>query len=145
MDAVEAQRRLESIVSELRREKFGQRPEKLDPEQCNLPLEDVELVQGVLDVPQEKARRALKGQDAAEKGAPNRNSGFWSPGAVVQAHAPELVAPGRHLPFYRQEEICTRQRITLDRATLGIWVGRACLHLRPIADHLKELSRCPLI
>lgn len=92
MDAVKAQRWLESIVSELRREKFGQRSEKLDPEQFNLPLEDVELVQGVLDVQQEKARRALKGQDAAEKGAPNRNSGFWSPGAVVQAHAPEHVA-----------------------------------------------------
>lgn len=54
MDAVEAQRRLESIVSELRRKKFGQRSEKLDPEQFNLPLEDVELDKGVLDVPQEK-------------------------------------------------------------------------------------------
>jgi hypothetical protein len=41
-------------------------------------------------------------------------------------------------PFYRQAEIYTRQGITLDRATLGNWVGRACFHLRPIADHLKE-------
>jgi len=48
-DAVEAQKRLESIVSELRREKFGRKSEKLDPEQFNLPLEDVELAQGVLD------------------------------------------------------------------------------------------------
>lgn len=40
-DAVEAQRRLESIVSELRWEKFGRKSEKLDPEQFNLPLEDV--------------------------------------------------------------------------------------------------------
>nr|WP_165481288.1 hypothetical protein [Sulfitobacter indolifex] len=46
MDAVEAQRWLESIVSELRREKFGQRSEKLGPEQFNLPLEDVELGPG---------------------------------------------------------------------------------------------------
>lgn len=75
--------------------------------------------------------------------------------AVAQAHAPEHVVPGGlptealiaqvmvakfgdHLPFYRQAEIYTRQGITLDRATLGNWVGRACFHLRPIADHLKE-------
>src|SRR6056297_334214 len=74
-DAVEAQKRLESIVSELRREKFGRRSEKLDPEQFNLPLEDVELAQGVLDAAQEKARRALKGQGAAESGVPKRNRG----------------------------------------------------------------------
>ena len=211
-DAVEAQKRLESIVSELRREKFGRKSEKLDPEQFNLPLEDVELAQGVLDAAQEKARRALKGQGAAESGAPNRNRGHLPKhlprveriiepettmcpcgcgemarigedvserldvvpaqrrvlvtrrpkyacrrcsGAVVQAHAPEHVVPGGlptealiaqvmvakfgdHLPFYRQAEIYTRQGITLDRATLGNWVGRACFHLRPIADHLKE-------
>ena len=69
-DAVEAQKRLESIVSVLRREKFGRKSEKLDPEQFNLPLEDVELAQGVLDAAQDKARRALKGQGAAESGAP---------------------------------------------------------------------------
>ena len=74
-DAVEAQKRLESIVSELRREKFGPRSEKLDPEQFNLPLEDVELAQGVLEAAQEKARRALKGQGRAEGGTPNRNRG----------------------------------------------------------------------
>jgi transposase len=28
--------------------------------------------------------------------------------------------------------------IALDRATLGNWVGRACFHLRPIVDHLRE-------
>ena len=83
-DAVEAQRRLECIVSELRREKFGPRSEKLDPEQFNLPLEDVELAQGVLEAAQEKARRALKGQGPAN-GTPNRNRG----------HLP------KHLPSHR--------------------------------------------
>lgn len=48
-DAVEAQRRLERIVGELQREKFGPRSEKLDPERFNLPLEEVELAQGVLE------------------------------------------------------------------------------------------------
>ena len=60
-DAVEAQRRLESIIGEHRRDKFGARSEKLDPEQFNLPPEDVEIAQGVLEAAQEKARRALKG------------------------------------------------------------------------------------
>ena len=76
-------------------------------------------------------------------------------GAVVQAHAPEHVVPGGlptealiaqvmvakfgdHIPFYRQAEIYVRQGITLDRATLGNWVGRACFHLRPVVDHLRE-------
>lgn len=211
-DAVEAQRRLESIVSELRRETFGPRSEKLDPEQFNLPLEDVEIAQGVLEAAQEKARRALKGRGPAERGTPNRNRGHLPKqlprierivepestlcpcgcgemtrigedvserldmvpaqlrvlvtrrpkyacrrcsGAVVQAHAPEHIVPGGlptealiaqimvakfgdHLPFYRQAEIYARQGITLDRATLGNWVGRACFHLRPIADHIRE-------
>lgn len=211
-DAVEAQKRLESIVSELRREKFGRKSEKLDQEQFNLPLEDVELAQGVLEAAQEKARRALKGQGRVESGTPHRNRGHLPKhlprveriiepqstlcpcgcgemarigedvserldvvpaqlrvlvtrrpkyacrrcsGAVVQAHAPAHVVPGGlptealiaqvmvakfgdHLPFYRQAEIYTRQGLTLDRATLGNWVGRACFHLRPIADHLKE-------
>jgi transposase len=76
-------------------------------------------------------------------------------GAVVQAHAPEHVVPGGlptetlvaevivskfgdHVPFYRQAEIYARQGVRLDRATLGNWAGRACFHLRPIADHMAE-------
>jgi transposase len=74
-DAVEAQRRLESIVGALRRERFGPRSEKLDPEQFNLPLEDVELAQGVLEAAQEKARRALNGGNRAEGAAPHRDRG----------------------------------------------------------------------
>ncbi|AMY71538.1 transposase IS66 [Frigidibacter mobilis] len=74
-DAVEAQRRLESIVGELRREKFGPRSEKLDPEQFNLPLEDVEVAQGILEAAQERARRALKGNSPAERSPRNRNRG----------------------------------------------------------------------
>ena len=77
------------------------------------------------------------------------------PGAVVQAHAPEHVVPGGlptgaliaqvivskfgdHLRFYRQAGIYKRQGIALDRATLGNWVGRACFHLRPIVEHMRE-------
>jgi transposase len=83
-------------------------------------------------------------------------------GAVVQARAPEHVVPGGlptealiaqvvvskfgdHLPFYRQADIYRRQGIALDRATLGNWAGRACFHLRPIAErmcrHLADAER----
>lgn len=48
---------------------------------------------------------------------------------------------GDHLPFYRQADIYARHGITLDRATLGNWAGRACFHLQPIADHLRQHLR----
>ncbi|KMK63931.1 Transposase C of IS166 homeodomain/zinc-finger binding domain of transposase IS66 [Puniceibacterium sp. IMCC21224] len=67
--------RSEAERARIAAERFGRRSEKLDPEQFNLPLEDVELAQGVLDAAQEKARRALKGQGAAESGTPKRNRG----------------------------------------------------------------------
>mgnify|MGYP005854144861 FL=1 len=74
-DAVEAQRRLESIIGELRRERFGPASEKLDPEQFNLPLEDVEIAQGILEAAQDKARRALKGRSPDEERPARRNRG----------------------------------------------------------------------
>lgn len=76
-------------------------------------------------------------------------------GPVVQAHAPEHVVPGGlpteaaiahvivskfgdHTPFYRQAEIYARQRIRLDRATLGNWSGHACFHLQPVVDRMRR-------
>ena len=53
----EARRRLEVILGELRREKFGAKSEKLRPDQYHLPLEDVEIAQGVLDAAQERGGR----------------------------------------------------------------------------------------
>lgn len=206
----EARRRLESIVSDLKREKFGSRSEKLSPEQFNLPLEDIEIAQGVLDAAQEKAEATIGGKPSGKTRHRNRGQlplhlprverviepestlcpcgcGEMAKigeevsqrldmipaqlrvlvtrrpkyacrrcsGAVVQAHAPEHVVPGGlpterliaqvivskfgdHLPFYRQAEIYARQGIQLDRATLGNWVGRACFHLQPIADHMRK-------
>ena len=58
--AEEARRRLEAIVSELRRDKFGAKSEKFSVDQCNLPLEDIEIAQGVLDAAQEKAEAAIR-------------------------------------------------------------------------------------
>ena len=76
----EANRRLEDIVRMAQREKFGKSSEKLSPDQFNLPLEDAELAQGVLEAAQEKAEaalRAAKGTDAPRK--PRRNRGHLPP------------------------------------------------------------------
>lgn len=74
-DAQEAQRRLESIISELRRDKFGRTSEKLDADQFNLPLEDIETAQGILEAAQEKARRALNGNGEVGAQQAMRNRG----------------------------------------------------------------------
>jgi len=80
----EARRRLEVIVGELRRDKFGAKSEKLSADQCNLPLEDVEIAQGVLDAAQEKAEAAIKGKPAGGTSARNRNRG------QLPAHLPRV-------------------------------------------------------
>lgn len=71
----EANRRLESILRAAQRERFGKSSEKLSPDQFNLPWEDVELAQGVLEAAQEKAEAALqaaRGVDAPRKDRRNR-------------------------------------------------------------------------
>jgi transposase len=47
---------LEMEAGAVRREKFGAKSEKLRPDQYHLPLEDVEIAQGILDAAQERAR-----------------------------------------------------------------------------------------
>jgi hypothetical protein len=75
----EANRRLEDILRTSRREKFGKRSEKLSPDQFNLPLEDAELAQGVLEAAQEKAEAALRGAGADTSRKPRRNRGHLPP------------------------------------------------------------------
>ena len=58
----EARRRLEIIIDDPLREKFGSKSEKLTPDQYNLLLEDVEIAQGVLDAAQEKAEAIINGK-----------------------------------------------------------------------------------
>jgi transposase len=44
-ESEEARQRLETIIVDMRREKFGAKSEKLRPDQFHLPLEDVEIAQ----------------------------------------------------------------------------------------------------
>ena len=77
-DAQEAQRRLEGIIGELRRDKFGRTSEKLDADQFNLPLEDIEIAQGILEAAQEKARRVRKRNGEVGAQPAKRNGGRLS-------------------------------------------------------------------
>ncbi|MCA1371891.1 IS66 family transposase [Bradyrhizobium sp. BRP14] len=79
----EARRRLEAIVSDLQRDKFGSKSEKLSREQFNLPLEDIEIAQGVLDAAQERAEAIIKGKRQPTDG-PRRNRGH------LPAHLPRV-------------------------------------------------------
>jgi transposase len=83
-DSEEARRRLETILTDLRREKFGAKSEKLNPDQFSLALEDVELAQGVLDAAQEKAAATLAGKPPGAAPAPRRNRGR------LPAHLPRV-------------------------------------------------------
>ena len=82
--AEEARRQLVTIVSDLRHEKFGARSEKLSADQFNLPLEDVEIAQGLLDAAQEKAEAAISGKSAGSSSSHNRNRGH------LPAHLPRV-------------------------------------------------------
>jgi transposase len=78
-EAQEAQRRLEDILRTSQRETFGRRSEKLSADQFNLPLEDAELAQGVLEAAQERAEAALRGTGAEAPRKPRRNRGHLPP------------------------------------------------------------------
>src|SRR3984885_11988809 len=81
----EARRRLESIIVDMRREKFGAKSEKLRPDQYHLPLEDVEIAQGVLDAAQERAEAVIKGRSRrGEDPGSHRNRG------CLPAHLPRV-------------------------------------------------------
>ena len=55
----EARARLERLLSQMRRDTFGAKSEKLDPDQWNLPFEDVEAAAGMLAAASEAAEKAL--------------------------------------------------------------------------------------
>ena len=83
-ESEEARQRLETIIVDMRREKFGAKSEKLRPDQFHLPLEDVEIAQGVLDAAQEKAAALIKGKSGGAPRPSNRNRG------QLPAHLPRV-------------------------------------------------------
>ena len=80
----EANRRLQDILRAAQREKFGKRSEKLSPDQFNLPLEDAEFAQGVLEAAQEKAEAAMQRARGEPPRKPKRNRGH------LPSHLPRI-------------------------------------------------------
>jgi len=75
----EANRRLQDILHAAQRARFAKSSEKLSPDQFNLPLEDAELAQGVLEAAQEKAEAALRRARGEPPRAVGRNRGHLPP------------------------------------------------------------------
>ncbi len=71
----EANRRLQDILRAAQREKFGKSSEKLSPDQFNLPLEDDEFAQGVIEAAREKAEAAMQRARGETPRKPKRNRG----------------------------------------------------------------------
>jgi transposase len=199
--------RLEQIIKELQRHRFGRRAETLPEDQLLLGLEEAEQTEAHGEAekestaPEMRARRAQKRRmnrgslpahlpriemvvDIEDRTCPCCNGALHQIGedrserldivpaqlrvlvvrrpkyacraceeAVVQAPAPARLIEGGlpteatvahvlvskyadHLPLYRQAQIYARSGITLDRATLADWVGRAAFLLRPVHERL---------
>ena len=75
----EANRRLQDILHAAQREKFGKRSEKLSPDQFNLPLEDAEFAQGVLEAAQEKAEAAMQRARGKHRASPSATVAIYRP------------------------------------------------------------------
>ena len=169
-ESEEARQRLETIIVDMRREKFGAKSEKLRPDQFHLPLEDVEIAQGVLDAAQEKAAALIKGKSDGAGRPSNRNRGqlpthlprveriiepkstlcpcgcgeMAKIGEDVSERLDVIPAQLRVLVTRRPKYACRRcsgavaqaHAPELDRATLGNWAGRACFHLKPVAERM---------
>lgn len=72
--AEEARARLERMLVQSRYDRFGAKSEKLDADQRHLPLEDLEVAEGMLAAAGEAARAAAGGTPKAPRPA-NRNKG----------------------------------------------------------------------
>jgi transposase len=201
--------RLEQIIKELQRHRFGRRAETLPEDQLLLGLEDAEQIEAQSEAekdgsaPERRERHAASrrtnrgslpahlprlemvvdirdhtcpcchgvlhriGEDRSERldiiPAQLRVIVVRRPKyacrtceeAVVQAPAPARLIEGGlpteatvahvlvskyadHLPLYRQAQIYARAGLTLDRATLADWVGRAAFLLRPVHERLLQ-------
>jgi hypothetical protein len=91
---------LEMEAGAVRREKFGAKSEKLRPDQYHLPLEDVEIAQGILDAAQERAEAVIKGRSRnATDQSSHRNRGClpahlrgWSGSSSLRTRSVRAVA-----------------------------------------------------
>jgi len=79
----EARARPERLLSQMRRDAFGAKSEKGDPDQHHLPFEDVEAAAGMLAAASEAAEKVI-GPKKAQAALPQRNKGN------LPAHLPRI-------------------------------------------------------
>jgi len=86
----EARARLERMLAQLRRDKFGATSEKSDPDQQHLPFEDVEVAEGMLAEASDAAEKAT-GNEKKTARSSRRNKGHLPPHLerVEQVIAPD--------------------------------------------------------
>ena len=200
--------RLEHLIRELRRARFGRSSEKLGEDQLELAFEDIETAIAEereargSDEPRapsssRAARRRARvlpkglpreerviapadlrcpcgcgdmvaiGEDRAERldvtpahfrvlvtvrprhACPKGRAGVRqapAPPALIEGGLPTEATIAHvvvskcadPLPMYRQAQIMARQGVTVDRATLSDWAGRAAFHLAPVVDRMAE-------
>ena len=89
--------RLRHLIRQLQRLRFGRRSEKLDPDQLNLALEDVEQAVAEIEAQQEKVDPALKRTRAGPAAArcPSSCRGSRSSSSPRRPPAGVAVAPCR--------------------------------------------------
>jgi transposase len=76
-------------------------------------------------------------QNIVQAAAPSRPIERALAGPALLAHV--LVSKyADHIPLYRQSQIYARERIELDRSTLGEWVGGATALIQPLLDALAD-------
>lgn len=79
----EARARLERLLSQMRRDTYGAKSEKGDPDQHHLPFEDIEAAAGMLAAASEAAEKVI-GTKKAPMSPPQRNKGN------LPAHLPRI-------------------------------------------------------
>ncbi len=89
--AEEARARLERMIAQARRDKFGAKSEKLDPDQQNLPFEDLEVAEGMLAAATEAAEKSL-----GKRRKPTKGKARKLPAAAPPVRAPLATATCRN-------------------------------------------------
>ncbi len=152
--------RLRHLIRQLQRMQFGKRSEKLDPDQLNLGLEDLEQALAAEEADQEKTDPALR-RSRAEKRRAGRGSlpdHLRRIEIVIEPDdtacpccggAMHVIGEDRsqrllvakyadHTPLYRQCQILVRQGIEINRATLAFWVGYAAAEVKPLWRLMRD-------